>query len=51
VEQDQESKRIEAVAQLVHEQRHRLGGAQVCDGCRELARSIDRVYRRFPAER
>lgn len=46
-----EEERIETVAQLIHEQRHRLGSGKVCDGCRELARSIERVYRRFPVER
>jgi hypothetical protein len=46
-----EDERIEAVAQLIHEARHPLGTAQICDSCRRIARSVDVVYRRFPVER
>lgn len=46
-----DDQRIETVAQLIHESRHPLGSAQICDSCRQLARSVDGVYRRFPIER
>lgn len=32
--------RVETAAQLIHEQRHRLGHAHVCDSCRALARRV-----------
>lgn len=37
--------RVETVARLVHELRHRAGTGQVCSECRALAERIDRLYR------
>lgn len=36
--------RIETAAQLIHEQRHRMGYGQICDRCRQLAGQIARLY-------
>lgn len=40
--------RIETTAQLIHEQAHRLGSAQVCQKCRDLAEQLARVYQAAP---
>lgn len=43
-----EQQRVETAAQLLHERSHRLGMGQVCDKCRELARSVAAVLWNAP---
>lgn len=42
---DDRTQQVEAAAQLIHEDRHRMGSAQVCGACRALAERIDALYR------
>lgn len=42
---------VETAAQLIHEQRHRMGYAQVCARCRQLAAQILDLYRSTAAQR